>query len=426
MSLDRIELSFPIASRPDGRLVFGPRRGWWLYGINYPWIRSHYGWDIGVDDPPLDSSGTPWQSQLTISSNFESQVRADLIDIHGKGLRVMRWFLLADGRTIIEWDSNGYAIRLRQNAIARLRQIMTIISKMRSLYQKRIYLIWCLLDFNFVDNYPATPPQNHSDIMTHVGCSHPNRCKQRAFLNVLSELIEILAEEDSIIAWDLMNEPEWRASDIRPPPSNLRYGPLPNSAEMLNFFAQMIATIRQVETKHQRKRHITVGTCTHEALDWIRGWNERRGRWNVGFYQIHAYCNYWNPGNECNNVLKPVQRFKLNKPIIIGECNYRVSSTDIGVDAQCQQLRQSGRLRPLLSQYDPYEEQSMARFLQSAFNMGYAGCLAWCYYSDDCDPKNMLWDESAIPAPARNWKRVANTFTSFFSQNQPMLDIVET
>ena len=57
-------------------------------GVNYPWY--DYGWDFGEAPPEWRRSDEP---------NWACALKKDLERLRGLGVKVVRWFILADGLT---------------------------------------------------------------------------------------------------------------------------------------------------------------------------------------------------------------------------------------------------------------------------------------------------------------------------------------
>lgn len=416
---DRIRLRFPAEVDASGRVTrWRSARDWWLFGINYPWVRNHYGWDIGVDDPPSGPMG-PWTSPLQTGGNFVRQVTEDFRFIRDPGhlaSPVVRWFLLGDGRTIVDWSATGYPTGIRPRSLARLNSVMSAATG------ENVFLIWVILDFKFVD-HPGQS-SNHSDVVTHHGCHHPQGsppsppnpalCKQQAFMeNVLRPLIRSLRAQDNIVAWDLINEPEWITSDLYPLRVSLGR-PLPTSDQMKGFFDAMIRVIREEETVVTRKRHITVGVTQPlpgrpRTLRWIVDWNERAGNWQIGFYQIHSYFTPSYPSQTFHQDIPDISSLRLNKPVIIGECSFKKELLT-GADITNHRIKQL---------------QAVQHLVQRAWNLGYAGCLVWSHYTEDSDLHNLIENESMIPSGSRTEKPVCAALRSFYSSHLSAVNIVK-
>lgn len=162
---------------------------WYLLGVNYPW--SHYGFDFGVN---------AWGPAGVAQPSEYATVDADFSYLASRGVHVVRWFVMADGRAAPEFAADGSVTGFDDYFYPDMDAALTLAEK----YD--LYLIPVLLDFYWCDD-PSTVNGvvmgGHSDIIT-------DQNKRQSFLDhAIIPLVSRYANEMRIIAWEVMNEPEW-------------------------------------------------------------------------------------------------------------------------------------------------------------------------------------------------------------------------
>jgi hypothetical protein len=203
-------------------------------GVNYPWF--NYGWDFGID---------PWIQRVSYTGNVQPKpwgapagnepVRAHLKRLKELGIRVVRWFILCDGMCYgtgeksPRWNpqqeywecTDPNDPDLRQDSAQIASNFRTLLEIFKS---EDLQLLPSLIDFHWC--YPGILVlRNEEYLVGGVKSKLPwpwlikrgrydillNPDKRRAFLNtVLQSLLDVCRGfEDSIFAWEIINEPEW-------------------------------------------------------------------------------------------------------------------------------------------------------------------------------------------------------------------------
>jgi hypothetical protein len=141
--------------------------------------------------------------------------------------------------------------------------------------------------------------------------------------HTLRPIVERYRDEDAVVAWDVMNEPEWCLS-----------GQI--SFETLqDFLRETVAAARA-----SARQPVTIGCAGIDGLDLVRPLG-------LDFYQVHWYEKFGRPALE-----RPVRELDLDdRPIVLGEF--------------------SGRIEPV------------ADVLDRAKRAGYAGALVWSVLAED-------------------------------------------
>ena len=254
-------------------------------------------------------------------------------------MTVARTFLLCDARSGVLFDAGGTPTGLDA---AVLPDIAALASAAR---RHGIGLVPVLLDFHLCG------PREIVNGVQLGGRSHliADRDAAAALVDrVVRPIAEMFGNDDAIVAWDVMNEPEWcLPRDLFPGATAVSF------AAMRRFLAEAV----QVIHRHARQP-VTVGSAGTWALDLVTGIG-------LDFYQIHWYDRFgWDA------LARPVAELGLaDRPVILGEFSGR--STRIG---------------------DVFDEAKPA---------GYEGALVWSVLSND--------EHSAYPPDVVEWVRTRAT-----------------
>jgi sugar phosphate isomerase/epimerase len=301
-----------------------------VVGVNLPWVG--YGTDVGTSAwfPGGGLSQQPAALER-LDRTFETLAR--------DGMKVARTFLLCDARSGVLFDAGGMPSGLDATVLPDIAALVTAARR------HGIGLVPVLLDFHLCG------PREIVNGVQLGGRSHliADRDAAAALVDrVIRPIVEMFADEEAIVAWDVMNEPEWCL------PRGLFAGPTTVSfAAMRRFLSDAV----QLVHRHARQP-VTVGSAGTWALDLVTGID-------LDFYQIHWYDRFgWDA------LARPVAELGLaDRPVILGEFSGR--STRI------------------------------AEVLDAAKAAGYEGALVWSVLSQD--------EHSAYPADVVEWVRARAT-----------------
>jgi hypothetical protein len=285
----------------------------WL-GVNLPWLG--YGGDFGANC---------WRPGGGVSQpDRRAVLRAALGGLAGKGVSVIRWFMLADGRAGLRESPSGELLGLDDFV---LRDADAAIEE---LDRAGLRAIFVLFDFHFFK------PSSIVDGVAAGGRSSFGEdpvLRGRLLQHAVTPLLERYGRHPSILAWDVINEPEWVTQSARP---SFRRSGVPREA-MRAFIRDTVALI------HDRTSHAaTVGSASTRTLSLVEGLG-------LDVYQAHWYDRLAKRAP----LERPVAELGLDRPLILGEYPTRGS------------------------------RRSPAEIVEIARSAGYAGALAWSALAND-------------------------------------------
>jgi len=298
--------------------------GFWL-GINYPW--RGYGHDFG----------TAWGHDGLSTAATRSAVASDLAQLRDDGVRVVRWFVFGDGRAAPQHDDHLRTTGLDAATLADLGAWLELADA------ADIDLIPVLFDYLWFDTattYAGVELGGHSRMASDTAL------RQRLIDNAVQPLVERCATHRRIIAWDVINEPEWAMQgDV-----TLVGEPVP-AAVMQGFVDEVTAIIHAATN-----RPVTLGSAGLEPM--LSYW----GGSSLDLLQLHHYVDA---------ALTPVAELGVDRSVLLGEFATRNSN------------------------------RSLTEMLDAALALGYRGALPWSFRADDDSS-----DYAAVREQLRAWARV--------------------
>jgi O-antigen/teichoic acid export membrane protein len=239
----------------SGRKVF-------LLGANYPWYNGFRGLDLA----PLGGAKPVaavafWKGRdlqrppapiMPGSTGFNAEgIAAQLADMHGIGIHVLRWFLGNDGRAFLRWDAAGSCAGIDPVGLANLDRVLALAE------QHHVRLAPCLLDFRFVTGDPhvlyadGTAGESRADVLRDP------RKRAQLMERFVAPLVVRYADSKAILYWEIMNEAanavsgvdpvtgfRFRGGDRFPPACQV------SPAEMRAFLNDAYQAIKRADHKH--------------------------------------------------------------------------------------------------------------------------------------------------------------------------------
>ncbi len=313
----------------------------YLHGANYPWMvkngKSNYGLDFGAN---------MFGTHEGVTTN-RVQVEHDFALMEKLAFNTLRWFVFTDGRGGIRFGSDGVPAGVSEKFYEDMDCALTIA------HNHHIKIIFVLLDYLWLHN-------RHAHVMTSV------EGRTALVENVLVPLFERYASNQSVLAWEVMNEPDWVINELSLPANS--EGTSISLTDFKSFVGTVVDTVHTMTTSF-----VTVGG-THTKS--VRTWDD--DALGLDFLQVHAYNdvlrNSWDEvlfGRDCDEL-------GLRRPLLIGEF-----STNSHLAFESTNAR----------------EISLHEYLDFCYHSGYAGALYWSFNAVDkcgCESVSQLrsWIEN--------------------------------
>lgn len=242
-----------------------------MYGVNYAW--SYYGGDFG--------GISAWNQQGVAGA--KAARTTDLTDMKNNGVDVVRWWMFPDLRGDgIKLDSSKTPSGVGSTLVADVNAALDIAATLD------MHIKLTLFSFNdFYADYTDSG-------ITIVGLQPiaTDATKRAALINnvviPVAQAVESSPNKDRMVAWDVINEPEWSIAAGSDPYGDQAFDPTMTGSSGQTTttltFAQMETFVKDVVTALHgaSSAPVTVGSA---AVKWAKAWS------NVGldFYDFHWY-----------------------------------------------------------------------------------------------------------------------------------------
>src|SRR5262245_1546265 len=300
------EVAGRTVAAPEGALlnrVSWAGGQWFALGYNFPW--HQYNYDFGND-------------QHANVHYYASQIGSQLGDLQANGTHVTRWYVFNNATAYPLFDSQGRVSSLPSSFFQNFDDALALASA------RGIYLIPVLLDTTLTETSGGAP---RATIITDPAV------RQSYLDNALKPLLQRYATHPNILAWSIVNEPDWSTQGVH---QDAQHISIPY-ATMQDFIRQNAQYIHTYATQQ--------ATLDGGGLPWLRSWLGL----GLDLYLVHWYPwieQYW---PEASPYTHTAASFGLDKPIVIAEVPTASTSYTL--------------------------QQSLDAF----YTNGFAGALAWCY-----------------------------------------------
>jgi len=282
-------------------------------------------------------------------SSPNTRTENEMIDVASLKVKMLRWWLFADSRAGLKFDSTGFVTGLDSLFLDDFDEMI------RLARSSNMYLVPVLFDFlmggeaKLVDGVQT---YGHADLIN-------DPAKRQSLLeNAVSVVFDKLIETNEVVIIDLFNEPEWLLldSDIVIPsgkrPPEIKTGGVVALNTMKTFFSEIIALYRQKSLNQL----LTVGSASPQ---WVTLWKDL----DFDIAQFHL----WNGAGQIDDSLlfnfpSPISEV----PTFLGEFT---TLSDLSLQNTCE-------------------------IFTNACNLGYASAFPWAYRAKDTASLPLLGEES--------------------------------
>ncbi len=220
-----------------------------LLGANYPWV--NYGQDFGRSPGGARGVSTPDTRKI---------VAGDFARMSAAGIRFVRWFLFCDGRS-------GFSISKGIPTGPDDLLFMDVAAALELGQQFGLRLCFSLIDYPWMQNRgdPLATLPNQNVLKFPAG-------REALLERVLFPLFEEFRAHSALMAWEIVNEPEWAIREFV------------RSPEAAMHFADFTAFVRELaDAVHESSQaKVTLGSA---RILWVRAWSDLA----LDFYQAHYF-----------------------------------------------------------------------------------------------------------------------------------------
>lgn len=283
-------------------------------GVNLPWL--DYGLDFGTN---------AWQPHGGVASSRARRARLQAVceELEGRGCRVVRWFLIGDGRAGVRFASDGTPLGLDDRFFADVDLAIATAGR------HRLLILFVLVDFLWfrrARTLRGVRMGGHKRTVADAGE------RARLLARVFAPILARYGQEPVIWGWDLCNEPEWAVRRVAARPASTV-----SRRDMTAFLREAAGCAHE-----HASQPVTVGLASLRGISLVR---DAR----LDLYQVH-----WYDALQRRSPLEtPVGSLGLDRPLLLGEFPTR------------------GSRRPA------------SEIVACAKRAGYAGALAWSVMAED-------------------------------------------
>ncbi|MCX6553716.1 MAG: hypothetical protein NTZ12_01680 [Candidatus Aminicenantes bacterium] len=258
-----------------------------MSGANLPWLC--YGGDFGANAWSPDGGVGKPETRDTLQRIFS--------ELNKRGIHTVRWFLLCDGRAGIRFNKAGMPSGVDPHLFADIDAALEIAAA------SQMRIIFVLIDFLW---FGKATQLNGVQVGGHgsaIGSTYKQQVLRR---RVLKPLLMRYGSSQVILAWDIINEPEWATNGYEEKVSG----------KALSFLTMRRFIKKTARLVHRHTRQLaTVGLGNAAGLPLAMDTG-------LDFYQVHWYDRW----NSVAPLDKPVPEWNLDRPLLLGEFPTRNSS----------------------------------------------------------------------------------------------------
>ena len=379
---------------------------WFLLGANYPWYNGYRGLDLGpylggktiatVSFATPRNSGEGHDAQFPSipirpgTTGFDADgIEAQLTDMQAVGVHVLRWFFGNDGRSFMIFDRHDTCTGIDSTALQNLDRVLVLAET------HQVYLVPVLFDFRFISGDRWLKFEDGSSGSGRADVVRDPEKRKSLIESYVQPLVKRCADSKAILYWEIMNEAGNVVQGTDPTTgfalkgnARVSAGAKVSIVEMQTFLNEVYDAIKSVDQNHPvmpsglaRPRQLPLVVGRVKADLFGAHYKDDGSDWE----RIQSVANI-------SNELRSRFGLALNKPLVMTEGPAK-------------------------------NQRHLKEYLQSAFDGGWAGYLAWSYYgligySDLKRYSRIITSKDATPAAKEN-------LDLYFKFNQVHADAVK-
>jgi hypothetical protein len=328
---------------PKGSLTVDCKKRF-AYGVNFAW--QNFAVDFG---------GKASWSMKGVAADRVTYTTS-IKDMKDNGVDVIRWWMFPDfrGDGVVLDSSTKSPTGLGATVLDDIRAALDIAA------EQDVHIKLTLFSF---DNFKADSQNSVSTTPIATDTTKRGLLMEKV-VRPVAKAVEASPNKDRMIAWDVVNEPEWAIKKEKDPYGDPEFD---GSASGMSFvsFAQMETFVKDVVTvlKAESSAPVTVGSA---AVKWAKAWSKV----GLDYHDFHWYgwVDQYFPHTKT-----PSQYGVDDKPVVVGEF-------------------------PLIPDGDKTGQAfggiGYNKLVDDFFAAGYAGTLGWAVNAGSADNAAFGWSPS--------------------------------
>ena len=313
-----------------GGLTVGCKKRF-LYGANFAW--KNFGCDFG------GKAAWGYKGVSGDTAGFTSAIK----EMKDNGVDAIRWWMFPDLRSegiVMDSPTSKNITGIGGTLLADIEAALSIAA------EQDVHIILTIFSF---DNFKPDDTTNNIPGTTAIVVDDTKRA---ALINnvvvPVAKAVEASANKDRMIAWDVINEPEWAITSGTDPYGDQAFDG--QSSLQTITFAQMETFIKELVTAlhANSKALVTVGSA---AVKWANAWSKV----GLDYHDFHWYG--W-VDQYFAHTKTPTDYKVDDKSVVVGEFPFNPSADTTG---------------------QSFGGISFGTLVTDFYNEGYAGTMGWAY-----------------------------------------------
>jgi hypothetical protein len=327
---------------PNGGVTINCKKRF-MYGVNYAWSSTNSAANFGTDFGGLAA----WSKQGVAATKADRTT--DMTDMKDNGVDVLRWWMFpalsGDG---LKFDSSKTPTGIGGTLVDDINAALDIAATLD------MHIKLTLFSFDSFWNEFVTSNVTFPSLKPIITDATKRAALISKIVTPIAQAVESSPNKDRIIAWDVINEPEWSITG-QDPYGDQAFDPTTSGSDNKTMgtvaFADMETFVKDVVTALHASSSapVTVGSA---AVKWAKAWSKV----GLDFYDFHWYgwVDQYFPHTKT-----PTDYLVNDKPVVVGEFPL-VPTADSGANP-------------------PFGGANYGKLIDDWLAAGYAGAQGWAF-----------------------------------------------
>lgn len=345
---------------PKGGLTANCKKRF-AYGVNFAW--QNFAVDFG--------GKTSWNMKGVAAER--ATYTTSIKDMKDNGVDVIRWWMFPDfrGDGVVIDSSTKSPTGLSKTVLDDVRAALDIAA------EQDVHIKLTLFSF---DNFKID--NQNSVSTTPIATDDTKRgLLMEKVVRPIAQAVEASPNKDRMIAWDVINEPEWAIKKEKDPYGDPEFDGAMSEMSFVSF-SQMETFIKDVVTvlKSESKAPVTVGSA---AVKWAKAWSKV----GLDYHDFHWYgwVDQYFPHTKT-----PAEYGVDDKPVVVGEFPLTPNGDTTG---------------------QAFGGIGYSKLIDDFWAAGYAGALGWSVNAGSANPSAFGWSSSK--ANVKAWADAHPCYTHY-------------